>query len=318
MSKSILITGVAGFLGSHLSEALLALGHAVTGIDNFDPFYPEEIKRRNLSSSLAHPNFRFHQLDIRNASDLDGLEGDFDLLIHIAAKAGVLPSVQNPSDYVSVNIAGTLHMLEFMRKRKISKYLFASSSSIYGNSKTTPFAEDSPVNEPISPYALTKRSGELMNYTYHHLYGLDVLNLRLFTLYGPRQRPDLSIHKFAKRIEKGLAVEMYGDGSTARDYTHVRDVVQGFLLGMDYLFSHSDVYEIINIGNHHPVPLRELIRLSFKAWEKPENVIQMPPQAGDVEITYASIEKAQALLGYMPQVSFEDGLRDFVQWYRSQ
>jgi nucleoside-diphosphate-sugar epimerase len=318
LSKSILITGVAGFLGSHLAEALLALGHHVTGIDNFDPFYPENIKRENLTVCLQHPRFHFVSLDIRDSKGLDELKQDFDLLIHIAAKAGVLPSLQNPQEYVSVNIGGTASLLEFMRKRKIQKYLFASSSSIYGNSKQIPFTEDQVVDQPISPYAFTKRSAELMNSTYHHLYGIDCINLRLFTLYGPRQRPDLSIHKFVKRIENGQNVEMYGDGSTARDYTHVSDVVNGFLLAMDYLFQHNEVFDIVNIGNNSPVQLRELIRLSFKVMGQPEKIEQKPVQPGDVDITFASIEKANRLFGYSPKISFEEGLQDFANWYRSR
>lgn len=317
MSKSILITGVAGFLGSHLSEALLSLGHSVLGIDNFDPFYPEEIKRRNLTKSLQHPSFRFFQLDIRDAYSLNALEGSIDLVIHIAAKAGVLPSVRDPQEYVAVNIGGTMNLLEFMRERSIKKYLFASSSSIYGNCKEIPFKENQSVNEPISPYAFTKRSCELMNYTFHDLYGIDSLNLRLFTLYGPRQRPDLSIHKFMKLIETGASVDMYGDGSTARDYTHVSDVVSGFLLGMEYLFKNDNVYEVINIGNHSPVKLRDLIGSLFEIAGKKEKINLMPMQMGDVDITYASIEKAQKLLGYSPKVSFKEGLADFVKWYRA-
>jgi len=315
LSKTILVTGAAGFLGSHLSEALLTKGCRVIGVDNFDLFYSKEIKSRNLASLVTHSNFRFEELDIREIQRLDVQNEKIDLVIHIAAKAGVLPSVKDPQEYISVNIMGTSHILEFMKEKGIKKYIFASSSSIYGNSKQIPFSEEQDVNEPISPYAFTKRSGELMNYTYHHLYKIDCLNLRLFTLYGPRQRPDLSIHKFIKLIQSNEGIDMYGDGSTARDYTHVRDVVNGFVLATEYLYSHEGVYEIVNIGNNSPVRLRKMIGLLFELCEKPERINQMATQLGDVEITYASIEKAKRLLGYSPEVSFEDGLADFVRWY---
>lgn len=318
MSKTILVTGAAGFLGSHLSEALLAKGYRVIGVDNFDPFYPKEIKERNLEGPSTYPNYLFVELDIREIQHMPLKDEQIDLVIHIAAKAGVLPSVKNPQEYVSVNINGTAHILEFMRERSIKKYVFASSSSIYGNSKEIPFTEDQNVNEPISPYAFSKRTGELMSYTYHHLYNIDSLNLRLFTLYGPRQRPDLSIHKFIKLILKDEPVDMYGDGSTARDYTHVSDVVNGFVLATDYLFANNGVYEIVNIGNHSPISLRKMISLLFEICGKPEKINQMSTQPGDVEITYASIDKANRLLGYSPKVSFKDGLADFVKWYTGQ
>lgn len=288
------------------------------GIDNFDPFYSKEIKERNLHGPSQSPNFRFEELDIREISRLSLGNEKVDLVIHIAAKAGVLPSVKNPEEYVSVNITGTANLLEFMKDNGIRKYVFASSSSIYGNSKRIPFTEDINVNEPISPYAFSKRSGELMSYTYHHLYKIDSLNLRLFTLYGPRQRPDLSIHKFMKLIQNDDSVDMYGDGSTARDYTHVSDVVNGFVLATEYLFANEGVYEIVNIGNHSPVQLKRMIGLLFELCGKPEKINQMPTQPGDVEITYASVEKAKGLLGYSPKVSFEEGLADFVQWYKGQ
>jgi UDP-glucuronate 4-epimerase len=316
LSKSIFITGVAGFLGSHLAESLLASGYLVTGVDNFDPFYPIETKKRNLTTCLLSTNFRFIELDIRDHSALNSIEGNWDLVVHIAAKAGVLPSVKNPLDYASTNIVGTINILEFIRKNNIKKYLFASSSSVYGNNKEIPFSETQRVDEPISPYASSKRSCELINYTYHNLHKIDNLNLRLFTLYGPRQRPDLSIHKFTKLIENDQSIEMYGDGSTARDYTHVSDVVNGFRLAINYLFEHTHVYEIINIGNRNPIKLIDLISTLFEICGKPKNIKQMPSQAGDVEITFANIEKAEKLLGYSPKVDFNEGLKDFVDWFR--
>ncbi len=318
MSKSILITGVAGFLGSHLAEKLLDNGHRITGIDNFDPFYAESIKRDNLRKCLSNSSFKLVELDICHTEKLFDLQGDWEIVLHVAAKAGVLPSVKKPQDYVSVNVQGTLNVLEFMRLRGIKKYIFASSSSIYGNSPIIPFTEDQKVEEPISPYAFSKRSCELMNFTYHKLYGIDCLNLRLFTLYGPRQRPDLSIYKFTKLIENDEPVQMYGDGSTARDYTHVHDVVNGFLLGMEYLAHHDNVYEIVNIGNTNPVQLLDLISKLYKILDKPLNIKQLPKQTGDVEMTCASIEKAQKLLGYTPTVPFEEGLKSFWEWYKEK
>jgi len=316
LPKSIFITGVAGFLGSHLAEKLLKEGHRVTGVDNFDPFYPKKTKQKNLAHCLSNNKFRFLELDIRNVEELNAIEGNWDILIHIAAKAGVLPSVKNPLEYISVNINGTINLLEFIRHRGIKKYLFASSSSIYGNNKEVPFQEEHKVEEPISPYAFTKRSCELMNYTYHKLYDIDNLNLRLFTIYGPRQRPDLSIHKFIQLIDNNQSIQMYGDGSTARDYTHINDVVNGFVLAMNYLFDHKGVYEIVNIGNRNPVKLRELIAMLYELSGKTENIQQLPSQAGDVEITYANIEKAENLLGYSPKMPFKEGLKSFVEWYR--
>jgi UDP-glucuronate 4-epimerase len=318
LSKSILITGVAGFLGSHLAEKLLDNGHRITGIDNFDPFYAESIKRDNLRKCLSNSSFKLVELDICHTEKLFDLQGDWEIVLHVAAKAGVLPSVKKPQDYVSVNVQGTLNVLEFMRLRGIKKYIFASSSSIYGNSPIIPFTEDQKVEEPISPYAFSKRSCELMNFTYHKLYGIDCLNLRLFTLYGPRQRPDLSIYKFTKLIENDEPVQMYGDGSTARDYTHVHDVVNGFLLGMEYLAHHDNVYEIVNIGNTNPVQLLDLISKLYKILDKPLNIKQLPKQTGDVEMTCASIEKAQKLLGYTPTVPFEEGLKSFWEWYKEK
>ncbi|MBC7388918.1 MAG: GDP-mannose 4,6-dehydratase [Opitutaceae bacterium] len=315
MSLSFLITGVAGFLGSHLSEALLELGHSVTGIDNFDPFYNENIKRRNLNNSLTYSLFTFIKADITVQSDLEKISGNFDFVIHIAAKAGVLPSIKNPLDYVSVNITGTMNVLEFMKSRSIKKYVFASSSSIYGNNKEVPFKEDQKVDGPISPYAFSKRSCELMNYTYHTLYNISCLNLRLFTLYGPRQRPDLSIHKFTRLIESGQAIEMYGDGSTARDYTHVTDVVNGFISAINFVSSHEKVYEIINIGNRNPVKLKDLIKTIYESLKVEPNIIQLPEQPGDVDITYADISKAKILLDYNPKMNFSDGIKGFVSWY---
>jgi nucleoside-diphosphate-sugar epimerase len=313
----VTLTGAAGFIGSHTCKKLLDLGHEVVGIDNFDPFYAREVKEANLAPLLENPNFSFHEIDIRDSESLGKLEAS-DVLIHLAAKAGVLPSTKDPSGYVSTNIDGTLNLLEWMRANGMKKLLFASSSSVYGNNKKIPFEEDDDVSEPISPYAFTKRSCELMNYSYHHLYNFDILNLRFFTVYGPGQRPDLAIHKFIKRIDEGIAIDMYGDGSTARDYTFVQDTVSGILAALDYVVEHEDVYEIINLGNNQPVKLKELIDGIAEVMGKEPQINQMPKQPGDVDITYASIEKAMRMLGYQPQTSLKEGLQQFLQWYEQR
>jgi nucleoside-diphosphate-sugar epimerase len=317
-SHHILLTGCAGFIGSHLCELLLAEGHRVVGIDNFDSFYDRKVKENNLKSYAAHPSFRFVEADIRQNTSLEQLDEDIDTVIHLAAKAGVLPSLKNAEDYIQTNITGTNHLLEWMRARNIKKLLFASSSSVYGNNTKIPFSETDLVDGPISPYAFTKRSCELMNYSYHHLYHIDVLNLRLFTVYGPRQRPDLAIHKFVKLIDGGQAISMFGDGTTARDYTFVGDTVQGFAKAFKYIHSKSGVFEIINLGNNSPVQLKDLIAAIGTAMGKEPKINHLPMQPGDVHITYADIEKASKLLGYNPNTSLQDGLKHFIEWYERQ
>lgn len=317
MSK-VLVTGVAGFIGSHLSEKLLDLGHQVLGIDNFDPFYNREVKERNLSVLQGRDGFDFRELDIVSFNDLLKLEQPVDVVIHLAAKAGVLPSLEDSTGYIQTNIQGTNNLLEWMKLRGVKKMVFASSSSVYGNNKSIPFKETDAVDEQISPYAFTKRSCELMNYSYHKLYDLDILNLRLFTVYGPRQRPDLAIHKFVKLIDSGQPINMYGDGSTARDYTFVQDTVGGFIKALEYILSHNGVYEILNLGNHQPVKLKDLIDGIYEAMGQEPNINQMPMQPGDVNITYADISKAQELLGYNPGTSLKEGLQSFIKWYYEQ
>lgn len=310
----VLVTGCAGFIGSHLCERLLAEGHAVVGIDNFDPFYDKAVKEQNLSVFSGHEHFEFHELDFRYKVQLNDLE-PVDVVIHLAAKAGVLPSLKHADEYIATNIVGTNNILEWMREGDMKKLLFASSSSIYGNNKKIPFNEEDVVNKPISPYAFTKRSCELMNFSYHHLYDFDILNLRLFTVYGPRQRPDLAIHKFVRLISEGDGITMYGDGSTARDYTYVKDTVSGFIQALDYIQSNSGVYEIINLGNNQPVKLKELIDTIYELTGNKPNIEQLPMQPGDVDITYADITKAQQFLGYQPKTGIRDGLQQFIEWY---
>jgi len=316
---TILLTGCAGFIGSHTAERLLKEGYTVVGLDNFSRFYDRSVKESNLAHFADHANFRFVEQDIR---DLDGLlksiPESIDRVIHLAAKAGVRPSIQDPGAYIDTNLHGTRNILELMRQRGARKMVFASSSSVYGNQKSIPFLEDELEDKPISPYAFTKRAAELMNYTYHHLYGIDSINARLFTVYGPRQRPDLAIHKFVKLIANGEPIQMFGDGSTARDYTFVEDTVEGLMRCLHYLEANDQVFEILNLGNNHPVKLTELISGIETALGIKANIQQKPMQEGDVDITYANIDRATKLVGYQPTIQIEAGLVRFVEWYRNK
>jgi UDP-glucuronate 4-epimerase len=315
MGKTYLITGVAGFIGSNLAEKLLQSGHRIIGIDNFDDFYSEDIKQKNLASIINDKNFIFYKIDIRHKEKLSSIQDKIDVIIHLAAKAGVLPSINYPHEYIDININGSHNILEFMKARNINKLVFASSSSVYGNNAKIPFAESDNVDHPISPYAFTKKTCELMNYTYHHLYKFDILNLRFFTVYGPRQRPDLAIHKFVKLIEEGKAVEMYGDGSSARDYTYIDDIVNGIEKAIGHVLAEDHIYEIINIGNNNPVTVKSLISMIYDLMGKPENIRILPSQPGDVDITYSDINKAKAILNYRPETDIRSGLKKFIEWY---
>jgi len=314
----ILLTGCAGFIGSHTTERLLEAGHEVIGIDNFSRFYDRSIKDRNMSGFMNHPSFTFYKVDIRDKDRLfETLKTPVDIVVHLAAKAGVRPSIRDPKAYIEVNVNGTHNILQWMVETGCKKFFFASSSSIYGNQKSIPFKEDEVDDKPISPYAATKRSAELMNFTYHHLYQIDVINARFFTVYGPRQRPDLAIHKFTKLIDDDAQIQMYGDGSTARDYTYISDTVSGVCNGVDYLLTHTGVYETINLGNNTPIQLSDMIIILYRYMNKPPNVKQMPMQEGDVDITFADINRARKLIGYNPKVPFEEGISAFINWYRS-
>lgn len=315
---SYLITGCAGFIGSHLAEKLLEQGNNVVGIDNFDSFYGREIKERNLSEALKTQNFTFYELDLKNAEALNKIESSVDVVIHLAAKAGVLPSLKDPIAYINDNIVATQNLLNFCKERGIKKFVFASSSSIYGNNKSIPFNETDLVDQPISTYAASKKSCELLNYTAQHLYNIDVINLRFFTVFGPRQRPDLAIHKFVKLISDDKEIAMYGDGSTGRDYTFISDTVQGIIGACGYILKNSNIYEIVNLGNNKPVKLSDLIHTIEKVMNKKAKIKQMPMQPGDVDITYANIEKAKKLFSYSPSISFEEGVSHFVKWYNEQ
>jgi nucleoside-diphosphate-sugar epimerase len=317
VSYNILVTGAGGFIGSHLCEKLLGMGYRVAGVDNFDLFYSRSEKEKNLSISKLHSNFTFHEFDISDSAAYSVLKEDYDAVIHLAAKAGVIPSLSNPSSYIQSNVLATNVLLEWIRQRKISKFIFASSSSVYGNNLKTPFCESNPVDFPISPYAFTKRSCELMNYTYHHLYNIDVINLRFFTVYGERQRPDLAIRKFTKNILEEIPIVIYGDGQTARDYTYCADIINGITLALEYIITKSGTFEIVNLGNNSPIKLGHLIKTICDKLQKDAIIHNDAMRPGDVDITFANIDKAQSLFGYYPSTSIELGIEKFVNWYIS-
>ena len=314
--ERVLVTGGAGFIGSHLCQRLLAGGNRVVGFDNFDPFYDPALKHdnvREIYTSDHRGNFRFVEGDIRNQTDLDGLfrEHSPDVVVHLAARAGVRPSIQNPLLYEDVNVRGTLELLEVCRRNGVTRLIFGSSSSVYGTNPKVPFSETDPLVSMISPYAVTKRSGELLCYTYHYLYDLNIFCLRFFTVYGPRQRPEMAIHKFARLIQHGETVPLFGDGTTSRDYTYIDDIADGILAAIERLRG----YEIFNLGESRTVPLMTLITLLEDALDKKARIDFLPQQPGDVPVTYADVSKAQRLLGYHPRVSIEDGIRRFVKWF---
>ena len=312
--QTCLITGGAGFIGSHAAERLLARGDRVIGLDNFDPFYSRGIKEGNIRSALAHPSFRLAEGDIRDAETVSRLfaEEKPDAVFHSAAKAGVRPSIADPLGYQDVNIRGTLVLLEAARKAGVRHFVFASSSSVYGENPKVPFSEDDFVDHPISPYAATKKAGELLCHTVHHLSGMPVTCLRFFTVYGPRQRPDLAIHKFTRLIDEGQPIPVFGDGSTSRDYTYIDDIVDGVVRAID----RPDGYRIINLGESTTVTLSEMIAEIERALGKKAVIDRQPLQPGDVPRTYADVEKARRLLGYEPRMPFREGIERFTAWYR--
>ncbi|MBS1512380.1 MAG: NAD-dependent epimerase/dehydratase family protein [Bacteroidetes bacterium] len=314
---TIVVTGCAGFIGSHVCELLLAKGYKVIGVDNFDPFYNRSVKENNLKNFLAHPGFSFYEADLCNGMEFIK-ENDIHAVIHLAAKAGVRPSLEDPEGYIRANITGTQKVHEFMLKKGIKKLVFASSSSVYGNNKKIPFSETDNVDNPISPYAFTKKAGELMNYTFHHLYDKDVVNLRFFTVYGPRQRPDLAIHKFVNKIDKNEPITLFGDGSTSRDYTYVEDTVDGILKALQYCINNPGVYTTVNLGNNNPVTLKDLVNTIYSGMNKQPNLIYEPMQPGDVDITFADISKAISLFDYHPATKIEEGISKFISWHKSK
>jgi UDP-glucuronate 4-epimerase len=317
--KRILLTGGAGFIGSHVAEALIRRGTKLSIVDNLDDFYARSRKRLNLQEILSTGSYDFFEADVRDVDALRKVAERVqpEIVIHLAARAGVRPSIAQPALYESVNVAGTVNLLEIAREFKVQRLILGSSSSVYGMTNAVPFCEDDLRTRPISPYAATKLAAELMGYTYTHLYGLTTLCLRFFTVYGPRQRPDLAIHKFTALIESGKPIPVYGDGSMGRDYTYVDDIVAGVVASLDYVPQSTLPFEIFNLGNSHPVRLTELIALLETATEKKALQEQLPDQPGDVPITWANIDKAKRLLGYSPKTSMEQGLRNFVAWYRS-
>jgi UDP-glucuronate 4-epimerase len=313
--SNILVTGAAGFIGSHLSEKLIQHGNQVIGIDNFDPFYSEKIKLSNINSLEKSEKFKLHKLDITNIDSFKSIDDDIELVVHLAAKAGVLPSIKDPVGYLRTNIIGTQNVLEFMKERSIDKLIFGSSSSIYGNNKKVPFEEFDSVDHPVSPYAQSKKSSELLNYTYHHLYNFDIVNLRFFTVYGPRQRPDLAIHKFIDLIQNNKPITMFGDGTSSRDYTFIDDIVEGILSAINYVQNNSNIYEIINVGGNNPIKLIDLINKIYSLTDQKPNINKVDFQMGDVNQTYANINKAKKLLNYNPSIDFDEGLRKFINWH---
>lgn len=314
---AILVTGGAGFIGSHTIRALLSRGESVICVDNFNDFYNPEIKEKNIRGFLNNKNFKLCRADICDFNKLKKvfLENEIDLIIHLAARAGVRPSIQNPILYSKVNIDGTLNLLELAREFKISNFIFASSSSVYGNNKKVPFSEKDNVDNPISPYAATKKAGELICYTYHKLYKISIVCLRFFTVYGPSGRPDMAPYKFTKLIFEGKEVPMYGDGSSCRDYTYINDIVSGIVSSIGYVKAHK-CYEIFNLGNSQTVKLRQLIAVIEKLLDKKAKIKRLPSQPGDVEKTYADISKAKKFLGWSPKTKIEEGMEKFVEWYK--
>ena len=312
----VLVTGAAGFIGSYLTERLIARGDEVVGLDNFDTFYDPHVKRVNIEPALASGRFELVEADIRDAACVEGIlaSGDIDVIVHLAAKAGVRPSIDDPVGYMDVNINGTVVMLEAARKAGIERFVFASSSSVYGNNRKVPFAETDNVDYPISPYAATKKAGELICHTYSHLYGIGMTCLRFFTVYGPRQRPDLAIHKFARLILAGKPIPVFGDGSMRRDFTYIDDILDGVVAAMD----RRGGYEIYNLGESRPVRLDVLIAEIEKALGAKAVIDRKPMQPGDVIQTYADVSKARRDLGYDPHTDIAAGLAQFVRWLRTR
>ena len=315
---SILITGGAGFIGSHLVERMLGEGDwRITVVDDFNDFYSPSIKRANVSRHLSNPNFQLIEADIRNADALarSFSETSYDCIVHLAARAGVRPSLKEPRLYVETNVNGTVNLLELARAHGVKQFVFGSSSSVYGVNPKVPFNEDDPIFNPISPYAATKAAGELICHAYSHLYDMRIVCLRFFTVYGARQRPDLAIHKFAKLISEGKPIPVFGDGSTRRDYTYVDDIIAGVRAAIDY---DQTNYEVINLGESRTVELRELISLLERELGGHAEIDRQPPQPGDVPQTFADISKARRLLSYNPQTQIEEGIKRFVEWFKSR
>ena len=308
----ILVTGGAGFIGSHLVERLLSLGHDIAILDDFNDFYDPQIKRQNIAAVAK--DVAIHHLDLRDSGALRNLfhREKFEAIAHLAARAGVRPSIQNPKLYYDTNVDGTLHLLDAARVTGVERFIFASSSSVYGNSKTVPFSEDRQLIQTLSPYGATKIAGESLCSTYSHLYGMRVVALRYFTVYGPRQRPDLAIHQFTRRIHAGKPIDQFGDGTTRRDYTYIDDIIQGTIAALKY---DGPMFDIFNLGENETIQLRDLIAGIENALGEKAKINRLPEQPGDMPVTYADISKARKLLGYNPSTRLSDGLPRFIEWF---
>jgi UDP-glucuronate 4-epimerase len=313
---TILVTGAAGFIGSHLCERLLAEGNTIVGLDNFDSFYSPAVKEGNIRGFGFSPGFTLVRGDIRDRNLVEQVfkNNSIDTVIHLAAKAGVRPSILDPVGYADVNINGTVVLLEAARVSGCAKFIFASSSSVYGNNPKVPFRETDNVDFPISPYAATKKAGELLCHTYHHLYKMNITCLRFFTVYGPRQRPDLAICKFARLIEQGKAIPVFGDGSAERDFTYIDDIIDGIAAATERCRG----YAIYNLGESRPVRLDTLIAELEKALGRKADIERFPPAPGDVRRTFADVSRAVHDIGYRPKTVLAEGLRRFVEWLRKQ
>ncbi len=313
MVDTILVTGGAGFIGSHTCEKLLNEGFTVVAIDNFNDYYDVSQKEDNVSILITNPEFTLIKGDITDADTVNQvfLEQGVNRVIHLAARAGVRPSIEDPQLYGNVNLIGTINLLEAARKQKITQFIFGSSSSVYGENTNVPFNEEDTLRNLVSPYAVTKRAGELMCKCYHSLYDLDVVCLRFFTVYGPSGRPDMAPFMFTKKIMEGTPINKFGDGTTQRDYTFISDIVEGIIGSMKL-----KGFEIINLGNNNPVSLNEFIKTIEKMTGKQAIINQMPMQPGDVPITYADISKAKKLIGYEPKIKLEEGMKKFFDWFR--
>ena len=308
----ILVTGGAGFIGSHLVERLLSLGHDIAILDDFNDFYDPQIKRQNIAAVAK--DVAIHHLDLRDSGALRNLfhREKFEAIAHLAARAGVRPSIQNPQLYYDTNVDGTLHLLDAARVTGVERFIFASSSSVYGNSKSVPFSEDRQLIQTLSPYGATKIAGEFLCSTYSHLYGMRVVALRYFTVYGPRQRPDLAIHQFTRKIQAGKPIDQFGDGTTRRDYTYIDDIIQGTIAALNY---DGPMFDIFNLGENETIQLRDLIAGIENALGEKAKINRLPEQPGDMPVTYADISKARELLGYNPSTRLSDGLPRFIEWF---
>ena len=313
---SILVTGGAGFIGSLLCQSLLDKGMEVVCVDDFNGYYNPKFKENNIKNFSKNKNFHLFRIDITEINKLNYVfkKNEVEIILHLAARAGVRASIENPELYEKVNVLGTLNLLNLARDFKIKNFVFGSSSSVYGSIKETPFSEDMKTDTPISPYAATKKSGELMCYAYSSIYGIPMTCLRLFTVYGPRGRPDMAPYKFTQLIHEGKELPIYGDGKSKRDYTFVDDIVSGFMACLEKQFK----FEVINLGNSNPIELKTLISLIEKNAGKKAKIKNLPMQPGDVEITYADIKKAKRLLGWEPEVRIEEGIKKTVEWYKNE